>query len=61
MTVERLCKDFRAVDEIVVCSGEAARNCEESNLLWKCVYGLSVAVWDLLNYILKKEAKRDNN
>ena len=53
MKREVLERDFRTVDDIVICSGEAAQHSEDITL--NMLYWLAVAVWHILDWILKKE------
>lgn len=53
MKREVLERDFRTVDDIVIRSGEAAQHSEDITL--NMLYWLAVAVWHILDWILKKE------
>ena len=55
MTRETWQHDLRTVDEIVMCSGEAMRDDPRETLLWRCVYGLAVAVYHILLDKIKED------
>ena len=55
--MDKLKKDLRTVDDVVMFTGEALKESPEKTMMWRCIYGLAVAV----EHILTDKIRRTEN
>lgn len=53
--MDKLKQDLRTVDDVVMFTGEALKESPEKTMMWRCIYGLAVAVEHILVKLLKEE------
>ena len=56
VSMDKLKKDLRTVDDVVMFTGEALKESPEKTMVWRCIYGLAVAVEHLLEEAIRNKS-----